>query len=182
MRIVLITSFLFAACTVGEVGTINNNNPDGGGTDGVAPAVCVNRLTPAGPRHLHTVGGTSNQGQNCIAAQCHLNNARGQDAPGYQFAGTVYVAGTTNPSAGALIRIVSGTLAPLTTYSDEDGNFSLPAGSLSGAFMATTDVTACPTVTPMVTKLVGGAGNPGANSCNLCHTTAAGAQAPPITL
>ncbi|HEY0482269.1 MAG TPA: hypothetical protein VGD37_32335 [Kofleriaceae bacterium] len=188
MRIVLLlTSLLFAACTVGEVGTSNNTQTDGGtGIDGTGSGsnvnACANRVTPADPAHLHTAGGTSNKGLNCIVAGCHLNNNLGAGAPGYQFAGTVYAAGTTNPSAGATVRIKSGTTV-LTAISDADGNFHFPAASLQGTFTATTDATACPTVTPMVTQLVGGGGGgAGANSCNLCHTTGAGAQAPPISL
>jgi hypothetical protein len=187
MRIALLLSSLaFAACTVGEVGTAaNNNKPDGGSGSnmgsGVDPNACVNRLAQPDPAHMHLAGGTSNKGLNCIAAGCHLNNSLGSGAPGYQFAGTVYAAGTTNPSPGAVVRIVSGTTV-LQTYADADGNFSFPAPSLSGSFTATTNVTGCPTVTKMVTQLVGGSGGGGANSCNLCHTTGAGAQAPPISL
>jgi hypothetical protein len=173
MRIVLFLSLLLAGCSVGEVGT----GGDAGPTND-----CVARLAPPGAKHLHAAGGTSNQGLNCIVAGCHLNNQLGTGAPGYQFAGTMYAAGGTTPSAGALIRIKANGMT-LMTYSDEDGNFTFPAGSLAGTFTATTDVTACPTVTKMVTQLSGGnGGGAGANSCNLCHTTAAGAQAPPISL
>jgi hypothetical protein len=186
MRIALLTCLLLAACTVGEVGTANNTGSDGG-TDGSANANgCADRLTPAGAAHTHTApvvaGNPSNMGQNCIVAACHLNNNLGPNAPGYQFAGTLYAAGTTNPQAGAQVRIKSGAMT-LTTYTDTDGNFSFPAGSLAGQFSAMTDVSACPTITNMVTPLVGGnGGGAGANSCNLCHTTGAGAQAPPISL
>lgn len=181
MRIVfLLSSLALAACTVGQVGTSNNNAPDGGNTDGGGNG-CVDRLAPPGPAHQHLSGGTSNKGQNCIVAGCHLNNQLGPNAPGYQFAGTIYAAGTTNPQAGALVRITSGTTV-LKSYTDADGNFSFPAGSLQGTFTAHTDVTACPTVTPMVGALQGGTGTgAGANSCNLCHTTGAGAQSPPIS-
>lgn len=177
MRIVLFLSLLLAACSVGEVGGTASGGPDAGPMND-----CVARLAPPGPKHQHLAGGTSNQGQNCIVAGCHLNNNLGPNAPGYQFAGTLYQAGGTTPSAGALVRIKSGAMT-LMTYTDEDGNFTFPAGSLAGQFTATTDVTACPTVTKMVTQLVGGnGGGGGTNSCNLCHTTGAGAQAPPITL
>ena len=137
---------------------------------------------------MHAVGGTSNAGQNCLAANCHLNNQLGKGpdgtpAPGYQFAGTLYKAGSNPlaPYAGATIQIKLVGMTPLTAVTDKDGNFSFMAGSLSGNFTATTDATACPTVTPMITNLVSG-GGAGANSCNLCHTTGAGAQAPPVTL
>jgi hypothetical protein len=177
MRLVLSLSLLLAACSVGEVGSTAMMGGDAGPTND-----CVTRLMPPGAKHLHAAGGTSNQGQNCIVAGCHLNNQLGTGAPGYQFAGTLYQAGGTTPNAGAQVRIKAGTMT-LTAYTDEDGNFSFAAGSLAGAFTANTDVTACPTVTKMVTPMVGGnGGGGGANSCNLCHTTGAGAQAPPITL
>lgn len=186
MRIVLLlSSLVFAACTVGEVGTSNNNAPDGGtkpGMDGGPTGNgCVNAATPA-DKHLHTAGGTDNAGLNCLQGGCHLNNNLGAGAPGYQFAGTLYKAGTTplQPYAGATIQIKSGATV-ITAITDTGGNFGLPAGSLQGNFTATTNATACPTLTPMVTNLVSGGGG-GANSCNLCHTAAAGAQAPPITL
>jgi hypothetical protein len=188
MRIVLLLSTLvFAACTVGEVGTANNTGTDAGSGSGSGSgsdfAACANRLTPPGPAHMHTAGGTSNKGQNCLQSGCHLNTALGTGAPGYQFAGTVYAAGTTNPQAGAVIRIKSGTMV-LTTYTDTDGNFSFPAGSLQGTFTATTNVSACPSITSMATQMMGGSGGgAGANSCNLCHNTAGtGVQAPPISL
>lgn len=188
MRIALLLSSLaFAACTVGEVGTANNTGADGGtGTDsgsnmGIDPNACVNRLASPDGAHTHTAGGTSNKGMNCIVAGCHLNNSLGTGAPGYQFAGTVYAAGTTNPSAGAVVRVISGTTV-LQTYTDADGNFHFPAGSLSGTFTATTNVTACPTVDKMTTTLSGGNGTGGgANSCNLCHAQTGGTTAP-ITL
>lgn len=183
MRIVLASSLLLAACTVGEVGTANNTGVDGGaGADGGSNAnACVDRLAAADPPHTHIAGGTSNKGLNCIVAGCHLNNSLGAGAPGYQFAGTIYAAGTTNPSAGALVRIKSGTMI-LKAYSDADGNFHFDAGALAGQFTATVDVTACPTVTPMVTQLVGGnGGGAGANSCNLCHAQTGGTTTP-ITL
>lgn len=189
MRIALLLSSLaLAACTVGEIGTSNNNGgtdagskgTDAGSNMGVDPNACVDRLASPDAAHTHTAGGTSNKGMNCIVAGCHLNNSLGTGAPGYQFAGTVYAAGTTNPSAGAVVRIVSGTTV-LQTYTDADGNFHFPAGSLSGAFNANTNVTACPTVTKMSGALVGGNGTGGgANSCNSasCHAVPGGATAP----
>lgn len=186
MRIALLLSSLaFAACTVGEVGTAMNTGTDGGSGSGVGsgsdnPDVCVDRLAQADPPHLHAAGGTSNKGQNCIAAGCHLNNSLGAGAPGFQFAGTVYAGTTTNPSAGAMVRIFSGTTV-LKAYTDSDGNFYFNAPALSGSFMATTQVTACPTVTKMADLLVGGNGTaPAANSCNSasCHASPGGATAP----
>jgi hypothetical protein len=177
MRIVLLASLLFAACTVGEVGT-SNNMTDGGMTEDFT--LCTTRLAQPNAAHTHAVGGTSNKGQNCIAAGCHLNNNLGAGAPGFQFAGTLYATGGVNPQAGAAVRIKAGTMV-LKTFTDADGNFYFNAGSLQGNFTANTNVSGCPTITNMVGTL-GGGGGAGANSCNLCHTTGAGAQAPPITM
>jgi len=191
MRIaLLLSSLVFAACTVGEIGNTGTNNttPDAGSGSnmGVDPNACMPRLTTPDPAHIHAAGGTSNKGQNCIMAGCHLNNSLGTGAPGYQFAGTVYAAGSNSAtaSAGAMVRVKSASLTtPLTTFTDADGNFFFPAGSLSGAFTATTDVCAGATVMPMTTQLSGGnGGGGGANSCNLCHTTGANAQSAPISL
>jgi hypothetical protein len=182
--VVLLSSLLFAACTVGEVGTSNNVTDGGmsGGNVGSNAPGCVARIVPPGDKHTHLAGGTSNAGLNCIVAGCHQNNALGTNAPGYQFAGTIYKVGSNplQPNAGATVQIKSGATV-LTTVTDSDGNFSFAAGSLAGTFSANTVVTACPGLTPMVGPLVSG-GGPGANACNLCHTTGAGAMAPPITL
>jgi hypothetical protein len=181
MRIVLLTSLLLAACSVGEVGTVNNNAPDGGngsGDGGGSGNGCVDRITPAGDAHEHGgTGGPTHAGENCIQSLCHLNSNLGPNAPGYQFAGTLYVAGTTNPQAGATVRIKPATGAALATVTDAAGNFHFPAGSLSGTFSAATDVTACPTVTSMVAQLVSG-GGAGANSCNSCHAKTGGTTTP----
>jgi hypothetical protein len=194
MRIVLLlTSLLFAACTVGEVDTASNGGgPDagpGGGSNGSGSNAngCANLVTPAEAHPHGGVAGAFNAGLNCLMGGCHLNNQLGKGpdgtpAPGYQFAGTLYKSGTNplQPYAGATIHLKSGAMT-LTAITDTAGNFSFAAGSLPGTFTATTDATACPTLTPMVTNLVSG-GGAGANSCNLCHTTGAGALAPPITL
>jgi hypothetical protein len=181
MRIgILLVSLVVTACDVGDVGTSNNNNTaDGGGMTADFNA-CVDRRTPADVPHKHTDDQTSHKGQNCIAANCHLNSSLGALAPGYQFAGTLYAIGGTMPQAGAAVRIKSGTTV-LTAYADADGNFFFPAGSIMGSFSANTNVSGCPSMTSMVGLLVGGSGAGGANSCNLCHTTGANAMAPPIS-
>ena len=190
MRIALLTSLLLTACTVGDTGTgaTNNGTPDagssGGSDSGGTPTgttglgACVNKEASPPPAYQHKAGGTSNAGANCIVAQCHANNAKGVDAPGFQFAGTVYLTGTTNPAAGVTVRLKSAdkTLPPVVT--DTDGNFYFPAMSISGTFTAITDVTGCPTVKPMITSLQ--SGGPGSGSCNLCHTAAAGGTTTPI--
>lgn len=188
MRIAfLLSSLVFAACTVGEVNTSTNNNgggnPDaGGGMMGVDPNACVDRFASPEPEHKHAAGGTSNAGQNCIVSGCHQNNTPNA-GPGYQFAGTIYKMGTTTPDPGVTVKIISNNMVVASTISDQAGNFAIPAGALPGAFNASTLVAACPTVTKMVTPLVGGnGGGAGANSCNSCHLTGANAQAVPIYL
>jgi hypothetical protein len=179
----LLSSMLTAACTIGDLPA----NRGGGGVDAGgggqidAPPQqgngCVDRLTPPGMAHDHGgVAGVTHAGENCIVAGCHANNALGTGAPGFQFAGTIYKAGTTTPNAGVNIRVTSGTTV-LTSVTDTAGNFSIMAGSLQGTFSATTDISACPSITPMVTKLVSG-GGPGANSCNLCHAKTGGTTTP----
>jgi hypothetical protein len=182
MRIVLLlSSLVFAACTVGEVGTSNNNAPDGGpkpGMDGGPTGNgCVNRAT-AGPQHTHIAGGGTNAGQNCLQVGCHLNNQTGINAPAYQFAGTVYKADGKTPNPGVTIRVkpMSGG-APGIMISDEAGNFSLNAGSVMTAFPAITDATACPTLTSMVSQVVANGGG----ACNSCHV-AGGAAGTVITV
>jgi hypothetical protein len=191
MRIALLLSSLaFAACTVGEVDSTDNT---GSGSGSNNPDACVDRLATPGPANVHTgtavvvAGNESNAGQNCIQSKCHLNSdlggTPGNLAPGFQFAGTVVKQGTTQPDAGAVIRIVSNGMVVASTYTDQAGNFYIAAGTLSGAFTANTSVSACPTVTKMTTPLVGGSGGGGgANSCNSCHLTGANAQAAPIYL
>jgi len=190
MRIVfLLTSLLFAACTVGDTGSTTNTGtgPDAGGggsggsnngSGGNANA-CVNPATPAG-NHLHAGGGTDNAGKNCLVAGCHLANNPGTGAPGFEFAGTLYKAGTTplQPYPGVTIQIKSGTQT-LTAVTDTGGNFSFAAGSLQGTFTATADATACPAFMKMSMQLMS-SGDPGANSCNSCHVP--GGTTAPIAL
>jgi hypothetical protein len=118
---------------------------------------------------------------NCIVSGCHQNNTGG--GPGYQFAGTVFKNGTTTPDPGVTVKIISNNMVVASAITDQAGNFHIDAGTLMGAFNASTSASACPTVTKMVTPLVGGGGGgAGANSCNLCHTTGTNAQAAPIFL
>jgi hypothetical protein len=197
MRIAfLLSSLVFAACTVGEVDTSTNNNGGGSGSGSgsgsnmsVDPNACVDRFANPEPAKVHPAGiavsaaNTANAGENCIKAGCHLNNSLGANAPGYQFAGTIYKNGTTTPDPGVTVKIISNNMVVASTISDQAGNFAIPAGTVPGAFTASTLVAACPTVTKMVTPLVGGnGGGGGANSCNSCHLTGANAQAAPIFL
>lgn len=184
MRIALLLSSLaFAACTVGEVDSVDNNSSGSN-----SPDACTDRLATPGPATVHPAGiavsatNTSNAGENCVKGGCHLNNNLGPNAPGFQFGGTIYKQGTTQPDAGVAVRLVSNGMPLQPVYTDQAGNFYFNAGTLMGSFMANTSVSACPTVTKMVTLLVGGSGDPTANNCNFCHTTAAGAMAAPIFL
>lgn len=180
MRIALLLSSLaFAACTVGEIDSVDSgsNTQD----------VCTDRLPTPGPLTMHTApvdaANVSNAGQNCIQSKCHLNSDLGSGAPGFQFAGTIFKQGTTQPDAGVAVRLVSNGMLLPPVYTDTGGNFYFAAGTLSGTFTANTSVSACPTVTKMMTPLVGGnGGGAGANSCNSCHTTGATAMAAPIFL
>lgn len=157
LRIVVISSLLFAACDVGEIpvdGTDGGNNVGGDGNGGNG---CVNTVTPAAAAHQHAGGGT-NAGQACINAGCHLAGGGG---PTFTFAGTVYTdSGATTPKPGATIKVEFGTTT-VSAVSDDAGNFysmqaiTLPAKTLG---------TACPTVAPMVGMIVQGGGN-----CNNCH-------------
>jgi hypothetical protein len=187
MRIALLLSSLaFAACTVGEIDDTGTGSGSGSGSNN--PDVCTDRLPTPGVATVHPDGiavsptNKSNAGENCIKGGCHLNNMLGPNAPGFQFAGTIYKMGTTQPDAGVAVRLVSNGMMLPAVYTDQAGNFYFTAGTLMGSFTANTSVSACPTVTKMMTPLVGGSGGAGANSCNSCHTTGASAMAVPIYL
>ena len=168
----LAMSGLFA-CSVGEVPI--NSGPDGG-NGGNNP--CITRVAPPAPGHTHLAGGGTNAGLNCVNSACHLAGSTGTNAPAYQYAGTVYIAGTRTPSAGATVQIKAGGMA-YPAITDEAGNFSFPAGTVKGTFSATVVVSACPAVMTMPDALVSG-GNPVDTNCNGCHG-AAGSK-PPISL
>jgi hypothetical protein len=173
----LLSSVAFAACTVGEI-----DDTGSGSSTGPDPAACVDRLATPDALTTHSApvvaGNPSNAGQNCIQSSCHLNSALGAGAPGFQFAGTVFKMGTTTPDAGAVVKVVVNGMVVAQKYTDQGGNFYVPAGTLMGAFTASTSVSACPKVMKMVGTISGG--DPGAGACNSCHTTAAGAMAVPI--
>jgi hypothetical protein len=154
------------ACSVGEVPL----DPGGSGSN-----PCVDRVAPPAVSHIHIAGGGANAGQNCLAGGCHLTGALGADAPAYQYAGTVYAAGTQTPSAGATVQIKVGATVH-TAVTDDAGNFSFPSATLTGTFSATVVVSACPTVKTMPEVLTSG-GDPVDNNCNGCHSVA-GDEAP----
>src|SRR6185312_2928651 len=93
-RICVIVSLLFAsACDVGTVLANQGGGGDGGGSGGSGSgggSNCGDLVSPAPPAHMHTAGGTSNAGQACIAAGCHLDGMNGTGAPSFSYAGTVY--------------------------------------------------------------------------------------------
>lgn len=186
----LLSSLFVAACTVGELprsvggdgtqGTDAGTNP---GTDGGQAAnACVDRVpaaqADAAHDHSAAAGGGTKAGQACLNAGCHAANNPGAGAPGYQFAGTVYKPGGTIPSVGATVRVKSGPGVQAPPYlTDSAGNFHIPAGALMNAFPgATVNVTACPTVAPMVTPLAQGDGNCAKAGCHVAGATG------PITL
>jgi hypothetical protein len=117
-------------------------------TDGAdaAPggAVCVDRLAdPQLEPHQHDGGLGTHAGENCVSAACH---GEGGTGPRFQFAGTVYKADRITPNAGVTVRVAGmGGMPPI---SDSAGNFSSTSPI---TFPTMTDVTACPTVTPMLT-------------------------------
>jgi hypothetical protein len=158
-RVLVILGCLLAACDVGSV-VPGGNNPDGGGNG------CVAMQSPPSP-HLHATGGTSNPGQNCMAANCHNMAVPGAGATPWTYAGTLYTtAGGTTGAGGVTVRVKSGgTGTPVTAISDSDGNFYTNAAI---TFPATADVTSCPTVKPMTTQLQTGNG---ACSSTGCHVT-----------
>lgn len=170
----LLSSLFVAACTVGDFprtggaddapGTDAGNNP---GTDaGPVGNGCVARLAPADPAHVHTVGGT-HAGEGCLVAGCHLNNALGTGAPGFQFAGTIYKPGAAKtPSAGATVTVKSAAGLTTAAITDDAGNFHIAAGSLQNPFPALVNASACPTLTPMAGSLVQGGGNCTSAACH----------------
>ena len=186
MRTALLLSSLFvAACTVGELpktggGGTGGNDTTGvdaggnmGGTDagGAHANGCIDRIVPPGDAHQHGgAGGPTHAGEGCVVTACHLASSPGPGAPGFQFAGTVYKPDGTTPSTGVTLQVKSAAGKIAVGVSDSAGNFNIVAGTLQAAFPATTNVTACPNLMPMVSQLVQAGTVPGGN-CNGCHVT-----------
>jgi hypothetical protein len=169
----LLSSLWVAACTVGELPEASNNQgTDAGGEMGNG---CQNRNAAPDPPHDHGgVAGATNAGMSCVASGCHLEGATGTDAPAFEFAGTVYKTGAVAPNAGVIItitKVADGTTASAIT--DTAGNFHVPAGMLAGAFPATVNVSACPTISKMVGQLAADTG-PSCNGGGTCHGATAG--------
>lgn len=171
-RIAVIFAIGLAACDVGDV-THHMGGPDGGGSG----SGCINMATPQTP-HPHAVGGTSNAGQNCMAAGCHdpAPGTQGLGASPWTFAGTLYTttAGTTG-AGGATIRIKFGTTVVKSIATDTDGNFYGQDAITFG--MAMTDASSCPSIKMMTTALQTG---DGACSKSGCHV--AGGNPGPMSL
>jgi hypothetical protein len=155
-RTALLSSSLFvAACTVGEIDDVATDAPPNA-------ALCVERLAdPQLDAHAHLDGTGTHAGENCVTTACHGDGGLG---PKFQFAGTVFKLDGTTPNAGVTIRVKSMGGMVASGVTDKAGNFNIIGGTLPMAFPATTDATACPTVTPMISSLAQGGGD-----CNSCH-------------
>ena len=173
----------FSACTVGsplatQVGGDDNmiDAPLDGPSNG-----CVDRSTP-GVHHTHLVGGTSNVGQACVVAGCHMAGATGVNAPPWMMAGTVYQGDMTTPNTGVLVIVTDSSGGKHRSVTDDNGNFYVQDdGTLT--FPAQSTVTACPTLTSMTGALSATAAPATGNNCNGCHIPGGAApQSTPIVL
>lgn len=168
--VLLVTSLFVAACTVGKLPAADDDDDMPGGDAGNG---CMDRLAAPDPAHDHGgVAGASNAGLGCVAGGCHLEGSTGTDAPAFQFGGTVYKMGATQPQPGAVVTIKSAG-GSVTTYADAAGNFHVPAGMLASPFPANVDVSACPSINKMVGQIVTGTGND-CNGGGTCHGATAG--------
>lgn len=138
-----------AACDVGAVPAAGGG-ADAPAGDGSAALACADRGTP-GQAHIHATGGTSNKGQACMGAGCHIAGGTG---PLFGAMGTVYKADNTTANAGAVVRISYGGMTK-TAITDTDGNFTFSATLTDQiTFPSKTDASGCPTdPVHMVTQL-----------------------------
>src|SRR5882724_13035095 len=120
----VLSSLVFAACTVGQLPDNSGGTPvpdagSGGKDGGPVGNGCADRAVAGGP-HDHG-GGVTHAGENCLlAGACHLNNNGA--GPPFQFAGTVYKADGKTPNPGVNIRIKPASGAAGTTLvSDTEG-------------------------------------------------------------
>src|SRR4051812_37988741 len=117
-RAFLLTSILFGGCFSGELGGPGPAPVDAKPAVDIdaeiiippdmGPALgCVDRGTPAiAFEHPQAAAGNkARAGEGCVQAACHLYGQEAIGAPGFQFAGTVYKQGTTDPDPGAIIII-----------------------------------------------------------------------------
>lgn len=158
-----------AACDVGEVPIGGpGGGPDGGGGMVGFATTCVDRSTQIGVSHQHA-GVTVNPtraGEGCLNVGCH-----GPAQPGGEFAaaGTVYKQDGTTPNPGAVVRIKNGNMV-LQAVTEDGGTFHFAPTNIT--YPTITDVSACPTASPMVTKLTA-TGGPNCSQQG-CHTTTGG--------
>jgi hypothetical protein len=165
-RIAVILCTFLAACDVGDASVVGHNQTDGGvkmdgaggGGGGDGGNGCVPNNANAGQTHHHA-------GENCmVAGGCH--GAQPGAGGAFTFSGTLYTAkGGTSPMAGVTVRIKSsdGSTIQATAVTEAGGTFH---STTPITFPAVTDVTSCPTVTPMVSKLATGNGG-----CTGCHAS-----------
>lgn len=163
----------FAACDVGEVpiggGGGGGGGPDGGGGGSAGfTTACVDRATTIPTARIHTgvAVNPTHAGVGCLNVGCH-----GPAQPGGEYAagGTVYKQDGITPNAGAIVRIKNGNNV-ITMVASDAGTFFAPPTTI--VYPTITDVSACPTSSPMVTKL-SAAGGPNCSQAG-CHTTTGG--------
>jgi len=191
-RLPFVFLLAFSACTVGSPLATQVGGDDDmidGGIDAPGNG-CVTRSSP-GLHHTHLVGGTSNVGQSCVMAACHLNGSLGTamdamgniiTAPPWMMAGTVYQGDMTTPNTGVLVIVTDSTGGKHRSVTDDNGNFYVQDdGTLT--FPAQSTVTACPTLTNMTGMLSATPAPAIGNNCNGCHVPGGVApQSTPIVL
>jgi hypothetical protein len=156
-------SFLFAACTPGDI--TGNPGPGGGADaaadtpdadpavpDGGASAACVPAVSGVGSGH-------HNPGQTCIA--CHAGNS----GPDFTVAGTLYdSANGAAPLAGGTITVTDANGAVTTIVSQTNGNFY---SSAPLTFPIRIEASRCPDTSAMSSTAAAGDCNSGG-----CHGAA----------
>lgn len=173
LRFAVISTFILAACDVGELpGTGTDGGGSGGGGDGGGSGSNCETVAASPPDGHHNPGVGCRTGGGCHNAALGLGNG----APEFSIAGTVYrdTAGTM-PYAGAtvLVEIAGQTHKSIA---GNNGNFwFVPAltPSPTNAMTGKTSASACPNTAPMIGSIVGGGGD-----CNNCHRN--GGQTLPI--
>lgn len=159
-KLALVALVFASACDVGSVIASDG----GGGGDDDTGGTCPTGLTGNGA-HVHTAGGSANNGMDCLASGCHNQTSLGAGAPAFSYAGTLYNQAHTMtvPNTRVIIKI-NGMEGHLTT--DADGNFydeqTLPDPSIT----MTAQVQACPGPVSMSGPLVAGGGSCNSSACH----------------